>query len=633
MQDSIMLHWIWLFITRTMSFYKNSWLNRVLLWVLTPIVKAWDESAFARLLFHKPHVDNGEQQSIFWRLLMVERVVLKSFASRLGQPIRKKIQKSVIFSFVKSMFDNAFFIPLSVYGSMLVAAACTAIVFALLQHTMLGKMFVVKILVLIIGWAMTFLHKSFAYYWRNSKLDRWLRKAWESDAFFAAQTNTLPYRMRMIATVLGILLVILMKIVSFKIALLILGGVFFIILMIWQPMVGVALVTMLTPFAPTMAVAGLIVLTYIGLLMRYLLHVREKFIFDSLGIWIAVFMGIYLFNAFTSYEMVSSLKIALMVSAMMSYYFLLYNLIDSKKQFKLQINLFLTAGFAVALYGIFQHFSGNAANAWIDKSMFSDISGRVSATFANPNVLGEYLILLIPIAFVWTITRKNIVAKWFFGLNTFALSLCMVFTYSRGCWLGLLLAVAVFILFYDRRYILGCMLAGAVSIVFLPQNVINRFASIGNLADSSSSYRVSIWVGTMKLLDQFWFCGIGPGIDAFNRVYPNFSHSAVTAPHAHSLYFVVLTEMGLAGIVSLVVIMWVFFQRSTSSLALTKDRTARLLNIAIIAAMTGFFFQGFFDYVWYNYRVVTIFWGVLAFAMINRKLVIKEMGENTWKDN
>lgn len=35
-----------------------------------------------------------------------------------------------------------------------------------------------------------------------------------------------------------------------------------------------------------------------------------------------------------------------------------------------------------------------------------------------------------------------------------------------------------------------------------------------------SNYRVNIWIGTMKMLKDFWFCGVGPGEDAFNTVYP-----------------------------------------------------------------------------------------------------------------
>lgn len=70
----------------------------------------------------------------------------------------------------------------------------------------------------------------------------------------------------------------------------------------------------------------------------------------------------------------------------------------------------------------------------------------------------------------------------------------------------------------------------------LPDTVISRFTSIGNLEDTSTSYRVSIWMGTIAMLKDYWLCGIGPGTGAFNLVYPAYSYNAANAQHAHNLF-------------------------------------------------------------------------------------------------
>ena len=44
----------------------------------------------------------------------------------------------------------------------------------------------------------------------------------------------------------------------------------------------------------------------------------------------------------------------------------------------------------------------------------------------------------------------------------------------------------------------------------------------------------------------------------------------------------------------------------------------------IVAGMTGFFLEGMFDYTWYNYRVILIFWMVLAFGMVASSFTEKE---------
>lgn len=85
-------------------------------------------------------------------------------------------------------------------------------------------------------------------------------------------------------------------------------------------------------------------------------------------------------------------------------YFLLTNSVSTKQRLFALIALMLFVGLFVAAYGIYQHIFGFAGGTvWTDTDMFSDIETRVVSTFENPNVLGEYLLLLIPVglAVVW----------------------------------------------------------------------------------------------------------------------------------------------------------------------------------------------------------------------------------------
>ena len=59
----------------------------------------------------------------------------------------------------------------------------------------------------------------------------------------------------------------------------------------------------------------------------------------------------------------------------------------------------------------------------------------------------------------------------------------------------------------------------------MPDTVIQRFTSIGDLGDSSTPYRVSIWMGSLAMLKDYWLCGIGPGTEAFNMVYPIYGYA------------------------------------------------------------------------------------------------------------
>ena len=150
----------------------------------------------------------------------------------------------------------------------------------------------------------------------------------------------------------------------------------------------------------------------------------------------------------------------------------------------------------------------------------------------------------------------------------------------------------------------------------LPQSVIDRFTSIGNLADASTSYRVYIWIGTLAMLKDYWLCGIGPGTEAFNMVYPAYSYNGIIAPHSHNLFLQIVCDAGVAALGVFILLLFVFFRMMCAALHREKDWTSRLLQIAVTAGVFGFMVQAMTDYSFYNYLVLFVFWTYLALGAL-----------------
>ena len=186
--------------------------------------------------------------------------------------------------------------------------------------------------------------------------------------------------------------------------------------------------------------------------------------------------------------------------------------------------------------------------------------------------------------------------------------------------MGILIATAVFLVILDRRFlILGVL--GLLALPFiLPPTIINRFLSIGNMEDSSTSYRVFIWMGTIAMLKDYWLCGIGPGTDAFNMVYPAYAYNSISAPHSHNLYLQIICDAGIIGFALFMAVLYQFYKGTFGALSREKDKKNRILIISAISAISGFLVQSLFDYTFYNYRVMLLFWVVIAFGMIFTKL-------------
>ena len=259
---------------------------------------------------------------------------------------------------------------------------------------------------------------------------------------------------------------------------------------------------------------------------------------------------------------------------------------------------------------------GYQSAAWVDSDMFSDISFRVPSTLDNPNMLGQYLILAIPVGGARLLSAQDWLRRAFYFGCCALMCVCMLLTMSRGAWLGLLFAGAVFFVLLNPRFILLAPVALAALWFLLPDTVINRFASIGNLSDASTSYRVYIWMGTLAMLKNYWLCGIGPGADAFNMVYPAYSFNGISAPHAHNLFLQIVCDAGIAALGVFIILVFVYFRMMCAAISREHDWSSRVHQIAFTAGVCGFLVQAMTDYSFYNYRVLFLFWTYLALGAL-----------------
>ncbi len=380
--------------------------------------------------------------------------------------------------------------------------------------------------------------------------------------------------------------------------------------------IGVYLIAATAVIAPTMACVGLILFTYAAFFLQCLYRGRPFIKLTGSAFYVLIFLVVYAVYAFTSLTPVASVKIWLIIAVFISSYFLIINAASSAHNLRWLLTVICGAGLLVAGYGVYQYFFGSdLMGAWIDKDMFYESTVRVYSTLQNPNVLGEYLLLFIPIAVAMLWTRKNLLSRVAYVGVIGVAFVCMLMTQSRGCWLGLMLAAFVYIVLVKPRLLPYGILALLVLMFVLPSSYMNRFLSIGNLEDTSTSYRYFIWLGTLNMLRDFGMYGLGLGGDAFNKIYPFYAYSSVLAPHSHNLYLQLLSEMGVAGLTAFVLMTGNALYKSLRGFLAYRKTFFGPLCAALIAGMLGFLLQGAFDYVFYNYRVFLMFMITVALCV------------------
>jgi len=380
-----------------------------------------------------------------------------------------------------------------------------------------------------------------------------------------------------------------------------------------------------TPLVPTLVTIGLAVVSFFSLFVTYASDASIAPAKSRVNRFIFLFAFIYFASIFPIETVDSSTFGAVLHVVFALFAVLVGASVRREAQLYWIIRAFAVSGALVSAYGVYQYLFGTSVTAaWVDAKMFGEVSVRVYSTLENPNVLAEYLLLVIPFTGALIINEKKLLSRLFFIGCLGVQLLTMVLTLSRGGWVGLILAVAIFLVMLDRRFIiLGIF--GLIGLYFvLPDTIMNRLLSIGNLADSSSSYRLSIWLGTIAMLKTHWFSGIGPGTTAFNRVYPVYSYGAAAAQHSHNLFLQLICDAGIAGIVLFVLMLFSFWRTMATSVKHAADRRLRIISIASIAAIAGFIAQGMTDYSFYNYRVTLMFWAVIGLGIAASRLALAE---------
>lgn len=280
---------------------------------------------------------------------------------------------------------------------------------------------------------------------------------------------------------------------------------------------------------------------------------------------------------------------------------------------KLVIWSLMLSSLFLSFIGFYQFIVGvPVEQSWVDEKMFTGLQSRVFATLDNPNVLAEFLVFTIPLSLAALLSSRHLPTQVFITGIIGVSVLCLGLTYSRGGWLGFAMAMLVFFLLKDRRALFMLLLFGAVGIFFLPESILERVASIGNLQESSTAYRLSIWTASLRIIADYWVSGIGPGLPTFAMVYPYFSLAAGMAYHSHNLFLQLVVEMGFMGLAAFLWMMWVFVRAGIQSWRKIQDPYLKNILIGLIAGMAGYLLQGMTDYVWYSPRLILTFWLMLA---------------------
>jgi O-antigen ligase len=202
--------------------------------------------------------------------------------------------------------------------------------------------------------------------------------------------------------------------------------------------------------------------------------------------------------------------------------------------------------------------------------LFPEYNGNAHAmysVFGNPGLLGGYLAAGLPLAlYEMSTARKAYVLRL---LACVVIIAALALSGTRSAWIAAAAGTAFAVLhgrLWNRRALAGSGILALtlLGVVFLaPEFTTGRMQNALHGADPSMGLRYWFWAGTMEMIrDHVWF-GVGPGnfgyfsplalADVLHHVGgERFVHNEIYTDHAHNDLLELTAELGVIGILPIV---------------------------------------------------------------------------------
>ncbi|NLF79812.1 MAG: O-antigen ligase family protein [Clostridia bacterium] len=358
-----------------------------------------------------------------------------------------------------------------------------------------------------------------------------------------------------------------------------------------------------------------------------------------LDIWLLLFfaVGFFLMSVVRPYPGVALPGYRIVVEYML-WFFLIVRLVEDDRDLKvLYVSLLLMSGF-LALHGVYQYAVGvEIPVSWVSQTEMG-VRTRVFSLTGSPNILGSLLVLTAPLVAAMIYFCRRVWLKVVaFGL-TGCYILSLLFTFSRGAWVGMIAAVVIFALFIDKRLlaIMGAAMAGLLICVPSITGRLTYLFTEDYAVASAIGGRTLRWQVGLQLLHEhnpwlgFGLGRFGGAVAMENKLLDETEEFSYF--YMDNYYLKTLVEMGYLGLIAFLLLILALLvlgmraiYRSDLSFngqgALGRDPlwravgNMRLIAVAIYSGLVGVLVHCYFENIFEEPYMAAYFWGLAAVLM------------------
>lgn len=306
----------------------------------------------------------------------------------------------------------------------------------------------------------------------------------------------------------------------------------------------------------------------------------------------------------------------------MLWYFVVLQILRGEKSAKGITTFFVIVVALLALHGIYQYIIGVEMPAgWVDQKE-AGVRTRVFSIFTSPNLFGSLLTLASPMAISLAVINKNIKGKLLFIFIALCMVASLIFTSSRGAWIGFALAIGIYVLIKDKRLIIPCVVLALVLFVAVPSvgNRISYMLSPEYIESSLKGGRLVRWITGFKILSNNLVFGVGlghfGGAVAMNHDLTTMVDAKMVKTFYMDNYMLkTAVESGIVGFSSFAILMYSVVANGFRTMKISTSKVSKELIAGIMAGLCGVIAHNFVENIFEIPMMTSLFWLFVAVVM------------------
>ncbi len=243
------------------------------------------------------------------------------------------------------------------------------------------------------------------------------------------------------------------------------------------------------------------------------------------------------------------------------------------------------------------------------------------------NDLAAFFVYYPAILLGWFVFEKRIITKTILiGIIAFSL-IIIVLTYSRGGYLGILVAVVMIGLFKKRLWLIILMILGVSYKMWMPAGVEQRVEmtaedhvddraeiviapnSFERKFEKSTADRLIIWRGAIAMVKEKPFLGFG--FNSF-QLYVTRYAQIPKSMDTHNMYLRVASELGIIGTLLFLALWLIPFCLAVQFYCHTTEPFHAGIALGVLAAIVGIMVVNLWGSRFFREELVSLYWIVLG---------------------